>query len=221
MAEQDTLNVKVVGPTPTWPINFNAFIARLKDSDECVKITPTRTKIIASFLGEFSRVGAVQVLQALAWIDSFFPVTLKLEVMANKNYELIEHTADVGIRVRGKDLEELFVNAAFAMFDIIAQKLEEPSSPKIRKFRIIQEVQDKEELLINWLNELLSLSSAKETIFCHFKFNKLDRSGLDVDADGCDISGYQVNAEIKAATYHGLKLEETKSGWQAEIIFDV
>ncbi|MDD5729934.1 MAG: archease [Candidatus Omnitrophica bacterium] len=141
--------------------------------------------------------------------------------MSDRYYELIEHTADIGIRVKGKDLNELFSNAAYAMFDIIAERTKESSSPKIRKFHIIQEAQNTEELFVNWLNELLSLSSAKDAIFCDFIFNKLDEDYLDVEASGCDIKGYKVNVEIKAATYHELAVRKLKSHWLAEVIFDV
>ena len=140
-----------------------------------------------------------------------------------KNYELIEHTADIGIRVKASDLKELFKNTALAMFDIIAER-----KPGIRyqvsgikEIIIRQKADDLEELFINWLNELLSLSAIKEKIFCDFRFKKLDEQNLETEVFGCDIKDYKVNVEIKAATYHQLKLEESKSGWQAEVIFDV
>lgn len=139
-----------------------------------------------------------------------------------KNYELIEHTADIGIRVKAHDLKELFINAALAMFDIIAEKGPSAKGQMPRTPYIIKQKADNlDELFINWLNELLSLSATKELIFNDFKINKLDITKLEATAIGEDIKNYKVNTEIKAATYHQLKLEETKSGWQAEVIFDV
>jgi SHS2 domain-containing protein len=138
-----------------------------------------------------------------------------------KNYELIEHTADVGIRVKGKDLEGLFENTALAMFDIIAEKAADKEPSRIEKFLIEQKASNLEELFVNWLNELLSLSATKEKIFCEFKFRNLDERNLEAEALGCNIKDYKINTEIKAATYHELKLEKTGSGWQAEVIFDV
>ena len=140
-----------------------------------------------------------------------------------KNYELIEHTADIGIRVKGSDLRELFRNAAAAMFDIMAQK--KPyivhRTPYIDKIIVKQKAEDLEELFVNWLNELLSLSAIKEKIFSDFTFRKLDAHNLEAVAMGEDIKNYKVNTEIKAATYHELKLEQAKTGWQSEVIFDV
>jgi SHS2 domain-containing protein len=136
-----------------------------------------------------------------------------------KHYELIEHTADVGIRIRGSDLKELFINAALAMFDIMAEKKKEPSPQ--RKISIKQKADNLEELFVNWLNELLSLSATRELIFSDFQINRLDKNFLQAQAIGEDFKNYKVNTEIKAATYHELKLEQTESGWQGEVIFDV
>ena len=137
-----------------------------------------------------------------------------------KNYELIEHTADIGIRVRARDLKELFKNAALAMFDIIAER-SNTENIRAEKINLKQAADNLEELFINWLNELLSLSATGELIFSGFQIHKLDENHLDSTLIGTDIKGYKVNTEIKAATYHQLKIEEDKTGWMVEVIFDV
>ena len=136
-----------------------------------------------------------------------------------KNYEILEHTADIRIRVFADTLNGLFINAALARFDILAEK--EDSDKIVVKALIIQEAIDVEELFINWLNELLSLSAAKELIFSEFKINKLTNTSLDIECFGASASGYRINTEIKAATYHELKIEKNDKGWKAEVIFDV
>ncbi len=103
--------------------------------------------------------------------------------MIAKNYELIEHTADIGIRVKGDNLKELFINVALSMFDIIAETKNEQKS-KTRRISIRQKADNLEELFINWLNELLSLSSVKELIFNGFKIGKLDENNLEAQAFG-------------------------------------
>jgi SHS2 domain-containing protein len=137
-----------------------------------------------------------------------------------KDYELIEHTADVGIRVKAADLEGVFINAGLAMFDIMAG-LENPDGKNIEEITIKQNADTLDELFINWLNELLSLSAVKELIFTDFKINLPGNNNLQATLIGCDIKNYKINSEIKAATYHQLKLEQTDSGWLAEVIFDV
>ncbi len=137
-----------------------------------------------------------------------------------KFYEVIEHTADIGIRVKGDDLKALFKNAALAMFDIIASK-ENLKSVPTESLKIRQEADNLEELFINWLNELLSLSATKELIFCDFDFKKLDNNNLEAVAMGERSKHYKVDVEIKAATHHQLKIEKAKSHFMAEVIFDV
>ena len=141
--------------------------------------------------------------------------------MPDKNYELIEHTADIGIKVRGSDLKELFQNASLAMFDIIAQKIKETTSSKIKEFHIIQEAACLDELFVNWLNELLSLAAAKQVVFYDFKFSTLNKTKLEAVALAFDNKEYKTNAEIKAATYHELMFTKSKSQWLAQVIFDV
>lgn len=137
-----------------------------------------------------------------------------------KSYQLIEHTADIGIKLKAKDLNGLFKQSALAMFDIIAEKLKTKTNPQI-EIAIKQKANDKEELFVNWLNELLSLSAAKELIFSDFKINKLTENLIEAFAIGESRDNYKSNVEIKAATYHELKVEKTASGWQAQVIFDV
>ena len=153
--------------------------------------------------------------------------------MAKKNYEILEHTADICIRVKAKDLKGLFKNSALAMFEIMAEKdsdtrckilsFAEASKgrPDTRNITVRQKADNSEELFINWLNELLSLSATKGLIFLGFKINKLSEKEIESEVVGEDIKNYRVNTEIKAATYHELQLSKIKSGWQAEVIFDV
>lgn len=140
--------------------------------------------------------------------------------MAQRKYTLIEHTADLGIGVKGKELKDLFINAAKAMFGIIALPCK-PGRAVYRVIKIKQAADSRQELLVNWLNELLSLSSAKGLVFTVFKINKISTNNLEAVVSGIESSKCRIDKEIKAATYHELKLEKTGKGWQAEIIFDV
>lgn len=139
-----------------------------------------------------------------------------------KGYRLIEHTADIGIKIGAANLKCLFKSSALAMFDIIAQKKNPaPKAPALKIIKIKQSADDLKELYVNWLNELLSLSSARGLIFSAFRINKLDGNNLEAEVSGKSMTNYKVNTEIKAATYHQLRLEQTKKGWLAEVIFDV
>jgi len=140
--------------------------------------------------------------------------------MDKKFYEILEHTADIRIRVRAKKVKILFVQAARAMFDIIAEKKSNLDSRKAECV-IVQKAQNLEELFINWLNELLSLSSARGLVFSGFRIKNFGEYFLEVVALGEKNKGYQINKEIKAATYHQLLIKKNRIGWKAEVIFDV
>ena len=135
-------------------------------------------------------------------------------------YELIEHTADIGIRVAGQDLKDLFRNAGLAVFQLLAEK-KITKGVKYSKLSIKQKAKNLEELFLNWLNELLSLSQAKGLIFTDLKIKKLTENHLEAFATGADMKNYRFNMEIKAATYCNLSVRKTASGWQAEVILDV
>jgi SHS2 domain-containing protein len=137
-----------------------------------------------------------------------------------KTYELIEHTADIGIRVKSKNLKGIFKNTAAAMFDIIAEK--QKRKGLLRKTVVLkQQADNKEELLLAWLNELLSLSAVKGLIFSGFTIKRIDEKSLEAVVKGEDNKGYEMKAEIKAATFNRLMLRRSSSGWSAEVVFDV
>ena len=137
-----------------------------------------------------------------------------------KRYEQIDHTADVGIKVYGKDLKELFANAAFAMFDIMAdlQGLKGSVTVDIKK-----EAPNSEELLIEWLDELLYNFYTKTLIFNDFQIIELDEKHIVGKATGRHVgeNRSRLKTEIKAATYHELKIEQKDGIFQTQLIFDV
>ena len=137
-----------------------------------------------------------------------------------KRYEQFPHTADIGVRVFGRGLKELFENAAFAMFDILAD-LEGLRGDIVKDFEI--KAANKEELLVDWLDELLFNFYTKEVIFYKFDVHEVSETGLKAKAFGRPVAANRnrLKTEIKAATYSDLKIKNTESGYQVEIIFDV
>ena len=139
-----------------------------------------------------------------------------------KDFEFIEHTADFGIRVYGKTLPELFVNSAQALFSVILDYEPQGKIPKT----IELEEENIENLFVDWMNELISQFFADKFLPAQYSVNIDSRqklSTLKADILGENFNPYErkINKEIKAATYHGLKVEETKEGYVAEVIFDV
>ncbi len=137
-----------------------------------------------------------------------------------KRYEQFPHTADIGVRIYGKDLKELFENAAFAMFDIIADL--EGLEVEVKE-EIECQAENQEELLIAWLDELLYNFYTKQIIFFKFDIKELTNTKIRAKALGRLVGSNRnrLKTEIKAATYHNLKIEKTAEGHKVEIVFDV
>lgn len=137
-----------------------------------------------------------------------------------KRYEQFPHTADIGVRVYGKTLKELFENAAFAMFDIIAD-LEGLKSTITENFEL--SAPNHEELLVAWLDELLYSFYTKSFIFFKFEVGELTENTIKARAFGRAVgeNRNRLKTEIKAATYHDLKIKKTNEGYEVEIIFDI
>jgi SHS2 domain-containing protein len=137
-----------------------------------------------------------------------------------KKYEFINHTADLGIRVWGESIKELFKNAAYSMFDTIAD-LNRVKLKKTMKVEIEKEELD--ELLADWLRNLLYKFNGDRYLLKEFKVETIDTQGLKAKVKGekLDLSRHHLKREIKAVTYHGLEVKKADRGWEAQIIFDV
>ena len=128
----------------------------------------------------------------------------------------IEHTADRAFRVRGKDLRELFVHAADALFRLQRQRAAKNSN-RAREVEI--EGFDRETLLVNWLNEILYLQEVHNETFTRAEILEISDKHLKGRLHG--QKGRQPERLIKAVTFHGLQVRETTRGLEAEIIVDV
>ena len=135
-------------------------------------------------------------------------------------YEQFPHTADIGIRAYGKDLKELFENAAFGMFDVIAD-LEGMTVSE--EETIEAEGETTEELLVAWLDELLYRFYTKELIFSKFDIEELTDNRVKATVFGRPVAANRnrLKTEIKAVTYSDLKVKKDDGAYQVEIVFDV
>ena len=136
-------------------------------------------------------------------------------------YEIVEHTADVGLRAFGGDLKELFANAACGLFDLIVA-----DSGTVRPEQAVSltvEAEDVEELLAAWLRELLYLCNAERWLFSKFEVLDIVPKRLEAKCWGeaYDASRHAWEMEVKAVTYHRLCVEQVKTGWRAQAIFDI
>lgn len=137
-----------------------------------------------------------------------------------KEFEIIEHTADTGVRANGSTLEETFINAARGMFSIIA---ETEASTAGEIYDIEVEADDREALLVAWLSELLYLYDSRNVLLGRFAIDHMSDTSLKGRARGeeIDINRHQPGVDIKAVTWHMLSVRKEGSSWIAEVIFDV
>lgn len=135
-------------------------------------------------------------------------------------YELFEHTADLGLRVRALDLNTLFAEAAAGLFSVVVEDLAtvRPASD----VRIELAGTDREFLLFDWLKELLYRFDTDHMLFSRFDVTVRD-DGLTGTARGepIDPARHTLSHEVKAITYHELKVEQASDGWLAEVIVDI
>jgi SHS2 domain-containing protein len=137
-----------------------------------------------------------------------------------KPFEVINHTADIGIVVYGADIKQLFANAAFGLFSLMADldNLKEDT-----KRQIELSAEDVEVLLVEWLNELIYTSEVEHIIFKRVEINELSNNQLRATCFGEEIKPgqHRLKREIKAATYHMLRLNKEDSNYKVQIIFDI
>ncbi|MCC6126352.1 MAG: archease [Pirellulales bacterium] len=135
-------------------------------------------------------------------------------------HEIFEHTADIGLRIRAKDLESLFAEAGKALFSAIVVNPEQVRPVKEVQFAV--KGTDYEELLHDWLAELLFTFHAARMVFADFTIH-FHEDGITAVGRGepLDFLRHEIDAEIKAITWHELKIEHVEDGLQAEIIVDI
>ncbi len=137
-----------------------------------------------------------------------------------KPYHTFDHTADLGLAIRGASREELFANAAVAVFDIITDLARvEPREER----RIVAEGDSAEDLLINFLREVLYLYNGERWLLRDIRMTRLGDTALEAEARGepHDRRKHEICKEIKAVTYHQAEVRKTPDGWAAKVIFDV
>jgi SHS2 domain-containing protein len=135
-------------------------------------------------------------------------------------FETFDHTADLGLRVRAPDLDTLFAEAAAALFSVIVTDLGSVKPTVQREVHLPAD--DMELLLFDWLKALLYWFDCEHLLFGKFEA-KLTEAGLTGIAWGepLERARHQLEHEVKAITYHGLCVEQSPEGWQAEIIVDI
>jgi SHS2 domain-containing protein len=135
-------------------------------------------------------------------------------------YELFEHTADIGLRIRAAGLDELFAEAGRALFSLLVAN---PGSVRLVDEFEVEIAGDRcDDLLFDWLAELLYKFDVEHVLAAQFEVN-VNSQGLRavVRGEPVDRDRHELDMEVKAITYHGLKVEQQDGQWLAEVIVDI
>lgn len=133
-------------------------------------------------------------------------------------FEEVSHTADLEIRVWGKDLASLFIAAAEGMLHLSGVEDYEDGFSSVKE-SISLDAMDIEGLLILFLEELLYRLTEDYMLFAVDKISINTEFSLNAKLRGTQIKSYQ--RDIKAVTYHRLNIQETDQGYEVNIVFDI
>jgi SHS2 domain-containing protein len=135
-------------------------------------------------------------------------------------YRLFDHTADLGVEVFGATINELFVNGAFALFDLLTDL------DRVRQaveHNVTATGEDLSGLWVNYLRECLYLWNGEGLLLVNYAIVSIDQKQVATTMRGepFDPARHQIKQEIKAATYHQASVLRTPQGWTGKVIFDV
>ena len=136
-----------------------------------------------------------------------------------KDFETIDHTADVGIIAYGADISQAFANAAKALFNLITE-LDDVEEVLYRDTELV--APDEKSLLVKWLNEFIYLFDVENIVFKRFDITWLSNTQLKARSYGeeVDSSKHKLKTGVKAATYHMLKIDRD-NGCKLQVLFDI
>jgi SHS2 domain-containing protein len=137
-----------------------------------------------------------------------------------KSFEVIDHTADIGIVAYGADIKQVFANAALGLFNLMAD-LDDFKEDLQRELELSAE--DVEVLLVEWLNELIYIFDVEHIIFKRFEIEELTGTKIKAKCFGEKIKPgqHKLKREVKAATYHMLRISKEDGSYKVQVIFDI
>ncbi|HEU5180890.1 MAG TPA: archease [Candidatus Polarisedimenticolia bacterium] len=145
---------------------------------------------------------------------------MRARVVAPVAYDLLDHTADLGVVVRGGDLADLFARAGAVLADLHYEP-ERVAGKETRE--LVLQGYEPESLLVRWLNELIVMRETEDFLWRRLEVDLSEGLLLHTRLAGesLDPGRHRPKTAMKAATYHELRVRPTPGGFEAQIIFDV
>jgi SHS2 domain-containing protein len=140
--------------------------------------------------------------------------------MPRPPYEVLEHTADVGLRIYGGSLSELFANAGLGLMALGVEPREFADKERLT---LAATGADVEQLLVNWLSEILYWMDTDGWAFTRFVVLQCTHTSVNAEGWGerRDETSRTRAVAVKAVTYHQLLVQETPDGFEATVYFDI
>ncbi len=137
-----------------------------------------------------------------------------------KRYEQTDHTADIGLKIFGNSLPDLFANAGYALCDTLADLSKVKT---VNKDTFSLQRDSVEELLVEWMGALLFSFETENMIFSRFNILSMNKNSLSAEAEGEIFNNdiHTIKDVLKAVSYQNLKVEKTEGLWQAKVVLDI
>ena len=141
-----------------------------------------------------------------------------------RKYKFLEDVAiaDIAYEAYGKSLNELFENAALAIFELSADVKTVDAKEKV-EFNLENEKLDN--LLYDFLSEILFLKDSRYMVFKNVKVSiaegKINKLKAVLDGDSINPKKQKLENDIKAVTMHMFELKKEKEKWKATIVVDI
>lgn len=139
-------------------------------------------------------------------------------------FQILEHTADFRMKVEGKTLQELFTSAFEGMVETMKAPQKpsptETSTQKTFEHRLELKAPDVTALLIDFLNEILTLAHVNKEIYSAIGWKTLTETSLQATIQGAKVDSF--DKDIKAATFHQADVKQNSKGmWETLLVFDI
>jgi SHS2 domain-containing protein len=137
-----------------------------------------------------------------------------------KKYRITKHQNELAVRISGISQADLFANSAFALFDVMT----DPTTVETKE-RIPLEIEgtDRDDLMVNWMRELLYLYQGSGYLLKEFKISQVKDTVVKAEVGGekIDPDRHEIKQEIAAVAFHKSRMEKTGNQWIAQIIFEI
>ncbi len=137
-----------------------------------------------------------------------------------KKYRLTTRQSELAVKVTGSSQADLFANSAFALFDVML----DVSKIEIKE-RLPLEVEgtDRDDLLVNWMRELLYLYQGSGYLLKEFAIREVKDTVVKAEVGGekIDPDRHEIKQEIAAVAYNQSRMTKTGNQWTAQLIFEV